>query len=81
MSASIRRKTSTVSDMKCVARVSIGEAVESTQISKDTKESPPLWKDVFKMSVIESSMLGKLEILDVGIGGETLVGDCDIDIS
>jgi Ca2+-dependent lipid-binding protein len=80
LSASIRRKTSTVSDMKCVARFTIGEATDETQISKDTKESPPVWKDVFRMYVIGSSMTGKLQVFDVGISGDTLVGECEVDI-
>jgi len=69
MSASIRRKTSTVSDMKCVARLTIGEAIDETQISKDTKESPPVWKDVFRMYVIGSSMTGNLQVFDIGMSG------------
>lgn len=81
MSASIRRKTSSISDMKCVARVTLGEAVEQTEISKDTKESPPHWNEVFKISVVASSMSAKLEVLDKGIGGETLVGDAELDIN
>lgn len=67
MSASIRRKTSTVTDMKCVARITIGEATDSTQICKDSKDSPPVWKDVFRMYVIGSSMVGKLQVYDIGM--------------
>lgn len=80
MTASIRRRTSTLSDMKCVVRVTIGEAVEETHISKDSKENPPFWKDLFRMSIIGSSMMGKLEVLDMGIGGETVVGDAEVNI-
>lgn len=80
MSASIRRKTSSISDMKCVAKVTIGEAIEQTSISKDTKESPPHWSETFKMSIVNPTMNAKLEILDVGMSGADLVGETELNI-
>lgn len=32
------------------------------------------------MYVIGSSMTGKLQVVDVGISGETHVGECEVDI-
>jgi hypothetical protein len=69
MTASIRRKTSTLSDMKCVARITIGEDIEQTEVSKDTKETPPSWNGTFKISIVDRKMNGKLAILDMGVGG------------
>jgi hypothetical protein len=43
--ASIRRKTSTLSNMNCYVKTTIGEEILTTKKQKDTKEMPPVWAD------------------------------------
>lgn len=80
LNASIRRKTTTLSNMVCQARISIGEEILTTEKSKDTKNEAPHWAQVFHVPIIRSIETGVIEILEVGSGAETAVGDCEIGI-
>jgi hypothetical protein len=80
LNASIRRKVG-MGDMNCVAKVTIGEAVEATSASPDTKDSPPHWKETFKIPLLKSTEVGVIQILATGIGGNKLVGETNIQLS
>jgi Ca2+-dependent lipid-binding protein len=80
LNASIRRKTSTISDMQCRARLTIGEEITATEKSRDTKNEAPHWNEVFRIPIIRSNETGIIEIIDIGVNSETLVGDCEINV-
>lgn len=58
----------------------MGEAVCVTEKAKDLKDQPPKWKAVFKIPVIRSMNMANLEILDVSLNGNQLIGEADIDL-
>lgn len=61
--------------MNCVARVIIGEAIETTRPSKDKKDEMPSWDQTFRIPILKSTQEGTLQILDHRMGTDKHVGE------